>query len=285
MTVNMSCLIFVIFTSIILGHAPFNIVQLLWINLIMDVLAAIAFATENPHPTEIRKERISQKDRIITKTMMRSILTQGIYQLLVMIFLLFVGPKISNIEYNMFQTEMTNPDGTPSYRMLHQTFMFQCFIMMNLFNMINCRVLDPMPRELNVEESSIEEQAQAQKPEFNIFTRPFNNFWFWVVFFGELNVQFIMVGYPVFGKLFTTTPLTFGMHMTAVGLGLGSWAVAALTKLTGAKFVNAMPEFGEDEDALKKAQAHTNRASNALNFEGAGEGDTAGNEKLLEDED
>jgi len=41
-------MIYVITTTVFLGHSPFNVVQLLWINLIMDVLAAIAFATENP---------------------------------------------------------------------------------------------------------------------------------------------------------------------------------------------------------------------------------------------
>lgn len=70
-TVNIACMIYVISTTVLLGHAPFNIVQLLWINLIMDVLAAIAFATENPDPNQISKERISAKDKIITKAMIR----------------------------------------------------------------------------------------------------------------------------------------------------------------------------------------------------------------------
>ena len=64
-----------------------------------------------------------------------------------------------------------------------------------------------------------------------------------------------MVGYPRVGKLFTTTPITFGMHMTAVGLGLGSWALAAIMKVTGKKFVEAMPTFGEGEEALQAAKS------------------------------
>lgn len=48
MTVNFSCMIFVITNTLIMAHSPINVVQLLWINLIMDVLAAIAFATETP---------------------------------------------------------------------------------------------------------------------------------------------------------------------------------------------------------------------------------------------
>lgn len=123
MTVNCSCMTFVLFTTIILGHPPFTIVQLLWINLIMDVLAAIAFATENPHPTEIRKDRVRARDRIITQPMMRAILSQTVYQLVVMLILLFVGPIAAGYPYNLYMTDLAT-DGSPTYRMLHQTFMF-----------------------------------------------------------------------------------------------------------------------------------------------------------------
>lgn len=263
LTVNVVTMLFVISTCLILGHSPFNVVQLLWINLIMDVLAAIAFSTENP-PTEIRRDRVSPKDRIITKPMMRSILFQSIYQLIVMIMLLYVAPKVGGYEYNLYKTQMTNPDGTVSYRCLHQTFMFHCFVMMNLFNMINCRVLDPIPAEQSpIEEMSIEEQNQlkeASKPSFNIFTRPFSNLWFWIIFFAELNIQYTMVGYVITGRFFNTTPMTTGMHFTALGLGLGSWAISALVKLSGDKVTNAMPQFGEDKEALEKAKGFADRA-------------------------
>lgn len=123
-TVNISCLVFVISTSCILAHPPFNVVQLLWINLIMDVLAAIAFATENPHPTDIRKERVHRKDPILIPTMWRTILSQSVYQLLAMFIILYAGPAAGGFEYNFYSTELTNPNGSSSYRELHQTFMF-----------------------------------------------------------------------------------------------------------------------------------------------------------------
>lgn len=64
-----------------------------------------------------------------------------------------------------------------------------------------------------------------------------------------------MVGYVSFGKIFTTTPMSFGMHMTAIGLGLGSWAVQAIVKATSDKLVYKMPVFGEDEAALQSTQS------------------------------
>lgn len=58
------------------------------------------------------------------------------------------------------------------------------------------------------------------------------------------------------------------MHFTALFLGLGSWAVCAIAKLTGPKLINAMPEFGEDEEALEKAQNFNKRAMAKVTFAG-----------------
>jgi len=265
LTVNISCLFFVITTTTIVAHCPFTVVQLLWINLIMDVLAAIAFATENPHPENIRKERIRPTDRIVTKAMMRTILSQSLYMIVVMLFLMYAGPAISGRPYNLYQTELVE-DGKDSYRMLHQTFMFHCFVLMNLFNMVNCRILDPMPNDQSIEESNLEEQSEvnAVKPEYNIFTRPFSNLWFWIIIFVEFNLQYFLVGYQAVGNLFSTTPLTPGMHITAFCLGLGSWIVAAIVKSTGAGVIRMMPEFGEDEAALEAANSTVSKISNAV---------------------
>ena len=264
MTVNVSCMVFVLSTCLVLGHSPFSVMQLLWINLIMDVLAAIAFATENPHPTEIRKERINSKDNIITKPMMRSIITQSSYQIFIMLIMLYAGPSMFDIQYNFYTAGLRdkdlNGDSHPTNRLLHQTLMFQVFVMMNMFNMINCRVLDQMPEVVDNSQSEIADDSAAEEGEkiagreFNIFFRPFQNFWYWIVFFGELNLQFVMVGYGgVLGAIFQTTPMTFGMHMTAIAFGIGSWILAAIIKTTGIKLLNCMPEFGEGEEALEKS--------------------------------
>lgn len=64
-----------------------------------------------------------------------------------------------------------------------------------------------------------------------------------------------MVGYGgVWGAIFTTTPMSFGMHMTAVGFGIGSWILAAIMKKSGNKLVDCMPEFGEGEEALEASK-------------------------------
>jgi Ca2+ transporting ATPase len=47
-TVNFSCLAVVFIGAVFKGESPLQVVQLLWINLIMDTLAALALATERP---------------------------------------------------------------------------------------------------------------------------------------------------------------------------------------------------------------------------------------------
>ena len=200
---------------------------------------------------------------------MRAILSQGIYQLIVMYIMLFAGPfmfklekpcpegESCNISYNLYTEELLTKTGADSYRKLHQTVMFQVFVFMNLFNMLNCRILDTMPENLSIESSSIAEEGQEggkSGVEFNFLKNPFANFWFWIILFGELNVQMLMVGYGgFFGTLFSTTPMTFGMHLAAIIFGILSWGVAALAKISGPKVLQAMPEFGEDEAALERA--------------------------------
>jgi len=47
-TVNISCLLVLFIGIILFNQTPMTSVQLLWINLIMDIIAALALATEPP---------------------------------------------------------------------------------------------------------------------------------------------------------------------------------------------------------------------------------------------
>ena len=196
----------------------------------MDVLAAIALATEAPHPTELKSERIKKNDNSLTPVMWRSISSQVLYQFIVLAVLLYAGPTMFGIPYNLVSSSMRDPEGVASYRMQHYTLLFQSFVMMNLFNMVNCRKL-PTERE----------------KELNIFSRIHHNWWFLIVLGIELNLQFFMIGYPFAGIIFSTTTLTLGMQITAVSVGAGSWLVALLVKMTPYRWVSIFPEMSEDE--------------------------------------
>jgi magnesium-transporting ATPase (P-type) len=62
---------------------------MLWVNLIMDVLGAVALGTESPGNEA--DARISRKDGIINAFMWRNIICMGIYQTVIMLIFMYFG--------------------------------------------------------------------------------------------------------------------------------------------------------------------------------------------------
>lgn len=163
LTVSIVTLALVFIGRATLGESPFNIIQLLWINMVMDTLAAMALATEPPHPTELKADKVKKHDKLITPCMWRTIFGHAIYQFLVMIVLMYFGPMMFGLEYSLVApTFKPTADDIPT---AHYTLLFHTFMMMNFFNQINCRKLGAK--------------------EFNVFKNFFNNFWFIVILAGQ----------------------------------------------------------------------------------------------------
>lgn len=200
----------------------------------MDILAAIALATEQPHPTDLRKERSKiDKDNFVLPIMWRSIYSQVLYQVLVMMFLLYLGPIMFGIEYNLLNTPFyttLNDQSVPTYRLQHLTLLFQTFVMMNLFNQINCRKI-----------------GSKDDLQLNVFEAIHHNWWFLIVLLSELNLQFFMVSNQAFEIFFMTTPLTLWMHFTAIMFGFGSLLVAVAFKHTPFEWTERLPKIEEKE--------------------------------------
>lgn len=64
---------------------------MLWVNLIMDTLASLALATEFPTQDLLLRKPYGRTKPLISRTMMKNILGQAVYQLTVIFALLFVG--------------------------------------------------------------------------------------------------------------------------------------------------------------------------------------------------
>jgi Ca2+-transporting ATPase len=60
-----------VLSALALGEVPFTVMQILWINLMMDVLGAIALATEAPHPTELAGLQKDKENTDIIQPVMR----------------------------------------------------------------------------------------------------------------------------------------------------------------------------------------------------------------------
>lgn len=92
LTVNLVAVLIAFIGAIFLRQAIITAVQMLWINLIMDTLASLALATELPNwEILLSREPYNKKDYIISQKMFKHMIGQAIYQLSVLIFLVFKG--------------------------------------------------------------------------------------------------------------------------------------------------------------------------------------------------
>ncbi|KAL4452347.1 hypothetical protein ABPG75_008009 [Micractinium tetrahymenae] len=90
LTINLVALIVAFVAAVTSGETPLNVLQLLWVNLIMDSLAALALATEAPTPDLLDAKPHGRDEPLISKYMWRLIFTQGFYQCF-WLFLIFYG--------------------------------------------------------------------------------------------------------------------------------------------------------------------------------------------------
>eukprot|EP00193_Tetraselmis_chui_P001343 CAMPEP_0177757266 /NCGR_PEP_ID=MMETSP0491_2-20121128/3551_1 /TAXON_ID=63592 /ORGANISM="Tetraselmis chuii, Strain PLY429" /LENGTH=954 /DNA_ID=CAMNT_0019272905 /DNA_START=321 /DNA_END=3185 /DNA_ORIENTATION=+ len=96
LTVNLVALT-VAFAAAVTGRGiPLTVLQLLWVNLIMDSLAALALATENPTSDLLRQRPHGRRESLLTPYMKYHILVQMLYQLAWMMFFLYGLSAVSS---------------------------------------------------------------------------------------------------------------------------------------------------------------------------------------------
>jgi len=119
---------------------PLNAIQLLWINLIMDSMGALALATEEPEDSLLERKPTGKTEGLISPIMWRNIAVQGVYQLIVLFGILFKGDLLFNADgYNLPKGEaylQSRP---------HYTLLFNAFVWCQIFNEFNSRRLDNEP--------------------------------------------------------------------------------------------------------------------------------------------
>jgi len=82
----------VFFGSVILKSSPLNAVQMLWVNLIMDTLGALALATEPPSEDILERPPYDKDAAIVTPVMQRNVFGHAFYQIIALIVVIFAGP-------------------------------------------------------------------------------------------------------------------------------------------------------------------------------------------------
>ena len=103
--------------------SPITVVQVLWVNMVMDTFAGLAFSFE-PAQIDYMKEKPKKKDeKIINNYMKNQILLDGLYSMILCIWFL-KSPIISNI----YKTDISL-----------MTAFFGLFIFIDIFNAFNAR--------------------------------------------------------------------------------------------------------------------------------------------------
>ncbi|KAI8566330.1 hypothetical protein RHMOL_Rhmol02G0032500 [Rhododendron molle] len=125
LTVNVAALVINFVAAVSAGEVPLSAVQLLWVNLIMDTLGALALATEKPTKELMEKPPVGRTKPLITNVMWRNLLSQAAYQIAVLLTLQFKGEAIFNVGSKV-----------------NDTMIFNVFVLCQVFNEFNARKLD-----------------------------------------------------------------------------------------------------------------------------------------------
>lgn len=170
LTVNVSAVLLSVIGPFIGVLSPVTVVQMLWINMVMDTLAGLAFAFE-PALKEYMKEKPKKRnEKIINSYMKNQIILNSLYTCLVSIFFLK-----SNLIKSIYQYEIND-----SHLM---TAFFGLFIFLAIFNAMNARTY-----------------------RINTFANLLRNKMFIFIILFIALVQIILIYYG--GEVFRTTGLT-----------------------------------------------------------------------------
>lgn len=105
---------------------PITVIQMLWVNMVMDTLAGLAFAGEPPLPEYMEENPKAKDEKIINSYMENQIFFSGIYTTILCILFL----KLPNI-FNIFRFSPTDN--------FFMTGFFALFMFCAIFNCLNAR--------------------------------------------------------------------------------------------------------------------------------------------------
>lgn len=193
LTVNLVALTVNFVAAITTGSVPLTAVQLLWVNLIMDTLGALALATEPPTDELMHQPPIRCKEPLITNAIWFNVMGQAIYQVTILLTLQFYGESLLNL---------TSANST----LINHTIIFNTFVFCQIFNEVNAR----------------------QPLRYNIFHGLLSNRLFMGIVSMTIVLQVLMV--EILEKFASTTRLDWQQWLVCIGFAILSWPIGFLLK-------------------------------------------------------
>ncbi|KAI9282250.1 PMCA-type calcium-translocating P-type ATPase [Sporodiniella umbellata] len=210
LTVNVAAVV-LSFISAVMSEKSESIlsaVQLLWVNLIMDTLAALALATEPLTDELVQRKPLRKDSSLINWRMSRMIAGQAIFQIAVNLLLMLHGPVLFSIN---------------DTRIL-RTMVFNVFVFLQVFNELNCRRINDR---------------------LNILSGITHDHLFLFIQALVIVSQVLIVQYG--GLAFKTVPLNLSQWLVTIGIGALSIPVGILIRLLPKRIPYFWSENNKDE--------------------------------------
>ena len=126
LTINFCAVVLSIIGPFIGILSPITVIQVLWVNMVMDTFSGLAFSFEPPLKECMKEKPKSKNEKVINSYMVNQILVDGIYSTILCIFFL-KSPFIKNIyNYNISDKHLL-------------TAFFGLFIFLDIFSSFNSR--------------------------------------------------------------------------------------------------------------------------------------------------
>jgi len=218
----------VVFIGAITGFGtPLTAVQLLWVNLIMDTMAALALGTEKPIQSLLLRKPYGKKGKLLTNIMIRNILGQSAFQLIVLFGILYAVNAAGEhlIFPGVYSGQQDAEEGRAS---VHYTILFNTFVFCQVFNEINSR-------KVNLQ--------------LNVFDGILTNWIFLGIILFTVGVQILIVEFG--GPAIRTVGLTIDQWVYCVTIGFFSLPIGFLLRLIPVKL-----EDWEKEDPPETFNIH-----------------------------
>ena len=140
-TCNLSALVVVIVGYLTLQESPLNPTQLIYINLIMDIFGAIGLASTRPNAETARAKY--DEGKLMKPQMYRQIVGMALYMIAMMMIVMYAGKSFFGEDEAPLKYEKGEMTTTSDPKRLHFTLIFNTFVFLQVFNMVNCREVSP----------------------------------------------------------------------------------------------------------------------------------------------
>lgn len=220
----------VTFVSAVTGYSPpLNAVMMLWVNLIMDTMGALALGTEPPCQQLLQRRPYKRDASLISNVMWKHVFSQSIFQIALLGYVLLHGSKDFDVT-----------DGSVE----HFTIVFNVFVFCQIFNEFNARSITSDP---------------------NVFKGLFSNPIFLGVIFFTCVTQYGLVEFG--GDFVHTVSLTRDQWVKCVLLGAlalpagGAMRLIPLEESDG-NFATPSPLLSQQMARLNSSSRHESKSSN-----------------------